>query len=173
MEEQQLIKEVSVKELHELMKDDSAIDIVNTYVKRTHAFGEEHRAVYRIDGQLYDSIHLFSTKVSEIEGNGLSFQSLEPNKMWEKSDSIQEALKFAVKMASLGDNGLEALKGVMTLWNTIAEDFVLVRKTDLQDMGTPEEKPQEEKNNDKQFCESCGLETDKLHDNMCDACRLT
>jgi hypothetical protein len=132
MESNDLIKELTVQELHEIIKDDSVVHVVSTYMKRTSIDTEEYRAVYRIDGQLYDSIHLFSNKVSEIARNGFRFQKLEPNKMYktpegELSDVLSKAIKLAAEIQGESNQAVEA---VMMLWNKIAEDYVLSPKSD-------------------------------------------
>lgn len=139
METNELIKEVGVRELHELIKEDSSVSVVRTYMKRTGVYSEEYRAIYRIDEQLYDSIHLFSAKVSEIDLKGLKIQSLEPNRLWDKANDISEALNRAIKeISELKGGNTEAMNGLMSLWNTIAEDYVLVRKNSLE-MGSIED----------------------------------
>jgi len=132
METPELIKEVSVSELHRLIGEKSIVDIINIYMRRTETFKEEFRAVYRIDGQLYDSIHIFYDKVSEIKEKGLTFHCLEPNSFWGKAETVQEAFKSAIRTASMIQSGSkEAMEAIMLIWNTISTDYALVRKDSI------------------------------------------
>jgi hypothetical protein len=67
-----------------------------------------------------------------VNGKDVEITTLGTMALFARRDNIREALDDAFNMCKgLGENEMVGMTAVMILWNTIGEDYVLVKKTDV------------------------------------------